>query len=48
MAPSGVAHLVAALFITETEVEKSVIYGRRRIRFIEGKDSILLEIELER
>jgi hypothetical protein len=25
------------LFITDTEAEKSIIYGRRKTRFIEGK-----------
>jgi hypothetical protein len=32
-----IAHLVLAVFITDTEAEKSVIYGSRRTKFIEGK-----------
>jgi hypothetical protein len=35
-----------ALFITLTEIKKSVIYDGKRRRFVERKDEILLEIEL--
>jgi hypothetical protein len=34
------------LFITLTEIKKSVIYDGKRRRFVERKDEILLEIEL--
>jgi hypothetical protein len=32
-----IAHLVRMAFITDTEAERSVIYGSGRTRFIEGK-----------
>jgi hypothetical protein len=39
MAPqlSSLRTSVLRLFITDTEAEKSVIYGSRRTKFIEGK-----------
>jgi hypothetical protein len=32
-----IAHPIGALSITPTDIKKSIIYGRRRTRFIEGK-----------
>ena len=32
-----ISHSFRALFITETEVEKSVVYGRSNTRIVEGK-----------
>ena len=36
-----IAHLIVAVFITDTEAEKSVIYGSGRTRFIEREKANL-------
>jgi hypothetical protein len=36
-----VAHIILAVFVTDTEAEKSVIYGRRKTRFIKEKKANL-------